>query len=106
MGWRDNYKVIHPAADALPMMPDEELVKLGEDIEAHRLKEPIKFDAEGRVLDGRNRLEAMERAGIALRTCDRDVFLGGIRAHTSSVRTSIGVTSALSRNRPRRSSPY
>jgi len=28
------------------------------------------------VLDGRNRLEAMERAGIALRPCDREVFLG------------------------------
>jgi hypothetical protein len=76
MGWRDNYKV-HPAADALPMMPDDELAKLGENIKANRLKEPIKFDAEGRVLDGRNRLEAMERAGIALRPCDRDVFLGG-----------------------------
>jgi hypothetical protein len=43
MGWRDNYKV-HPAADALPMMPDDELAELGEDIkqqfsEVTRLRE-------------------------------------------------------------------
>jgi len=40
MAWRDKYKV-HPLADLLPMMPDDELAKLGEDIKANGLKEQI-----------------------------------------------------------------
>jgi ParB-like chromosome segregation protein Spo0J len=64
MGWRNKYRV-HPTADVLPMMSDEELAELGEDIKSNGLKEPITFDREGVLLDGRNRLEAMERAGIA-----------------------------------------
>lgn len=69
--WRRRFKV-HPAADLFPMMSDDELAKIGEDIKANRLKECV--DARGlngnfdendlEVLDGRNRLEAMERAGI------------------------------------------
>jgi hypothetical protein len=31
--WRDTYKV-HPAADVFPMMSDEKLAQLGEDIKA------------------------------------------------------------------------
>lgn len=68
--WRDVYKV-HPAADLFPMLPEDELRKLGEDIKANGLKEPIAFwslhtgmDAETMVLDGRNRLDAMELVGI------------------------------------------
>jgi ParB/Sulfiredoxin domain len=65
MAWRDKYKV-HPAADVFPMMSDEELAKLGEDIKANGLRSPIVVDANGAVLDGRNRLEAAERAGVIL----------------------------------------
>ena len=36
MGWRDKYKV-HPAADVFPMMSDEELAELGEDIKKNGL---------------------------------------------------------------------
>jgi hypothetical protein len=65
--WREQYKV-HPAADVFPMMSDEELAKLGEDIKTNGLKHPIIFmDMDGRdlvLLDGRNRLEAIERAGM------------------------------------------
>src|SRR5262249_11562484 len=61
--WRKKYRV-HPAADVFPMMRDEELQKLGENIKAHGLAEPIAHKSDGEVLDGRNRLEAMERAGI------------------------------------------
>jgi hypothetical protein len=78
MGWRDDYKV-HPAADVFPMMPDEELAKLGEDIKANGLKHPIVlyvttahssrkdvYDTTSMMLiDGRNRLEAMERVGLS-----------------------------------------
>ena len=60
--WRDKYKV-HPAADLFPPMSDDELAALGEDIKARGLIEPIKFRGD-ELIDGRNRMEAMERAGI------------------------------------------
>jgi len=75
MGWRDKYKV-HPAADVFPMMPEDELAKLQEDIEGYGVRVPIglydETDAKGRIvktwlIDGRNRLEAAERAGINLK---------------------------------------
>jgi hypothetical protein len=64
--WRQLFKV-HPGADVFPMMSDEELAKLGEDIEATGLKHQIILTSDGlTLLDGRNRLEPMERAGIPL----------------------------------------
>jgi ParB-like chromosome segregation protein Spo0J len=60
--WRDKYKV-HPAADVFPMMSDEKLAKLGQDIKANGLRQPIVI-LHGMLVDGRNRLEAMERAGL------------------------------------------
>jgi ParB-like chromosome segregation protein Spo0J len=82
MSWRDEYKV-HQAADVFPMLNDDELAKLGEDILANGLREPIKlmyvgkakqigensFSQETVLIDGRNRLEAMERVGIDLESC-------------------------------------
>ena len=63
--WRDTYKV-HPAADAFPMLPEDELRKLGEDIKANGLNiAPALVDTVEKVLcDGRNRLDAMELVGI------------------------------------------
>src|SRR5215510_600722 len=66
--WREVYKV-HPAADLFPMLPEYELRKLGEDIRARGLEHPIVLWAENRdsevfVLDGRNRLDAMELVGM------------------------------------------
>jgi ParB/Sulfiredoxin domain len=67
MSWRDKYKV-HPAADVFPMMSDERLAELGEDIKKNGLTIPVLFwngDGKGPVLiDGRNRLEACERVGV------------------------------------------
>ena len=67
--WRDIYKV-HPAADMAPMMEDEALVRLGDDIKANALKYDIvmwrDIDGQWWLIDGRNRLEAMERAGVPL----------------------------------------
>jgi len=71
MTWRDKYKV-HPAADVFPMMGDDELKALGEDIKVNGLQEPLTFwwqttpKRQRLLVDGRNRLEAMERAGIEL----------------------------------------
>ena len=62
--WREAYQV-HPAADVFPMMSDDELAKLGQDIKA--LTIPVLFwrNGEDRVLiDGRSRLDAMERVGL------------------------------------------
>ena len=62
--WRERYKV-HPAANVFPMLSDDELAKLGQDIAANGLQSPIICqDASELLLDGRNRLEAMERAGL------------------------------------------
>jgi hypothetical protein len=68
MSWRDLMPV-HPAANIFPMMSDDELVALGEDIRKNGLEVPIAilFDNEKPVLlDGRNRLAAMERVGVCL----------------------------------------
>ena len=72
--WRSAYAV-YPAADVFPMMSDEELDALGQDIKATGLKVPLSFcwvetgtpTAHRVLIDGRNRLEAMERVGIRLR---------------------------------------
>jgi hypothetical protein len=40
MTWRDHIKV-HPAADLFPMMPDDELKAMGEDIKKGGLKYPL-----------------------------------------------------------------
>ena len=61
--WREKYKV-HPAADLFPLMSDEELRVLGEDIKANGLKHSPCVDEDGLLIDGRSRLEAMERLGI------------------------------------------
>ena len=66
MGWRELYSV-HPSADVLPMMSDEELAKLGEDILANGQKHSVLLWSNGQgtwLIDGRNRLEAMERVGM------------------------------------------
>jgi hypothetical protein len=67
LSWRDFFKV-HPAADAFPLMPQDELRKPAADIEKNGLKVPIQTRAvagESRpyLIDGRNRLDATESLG-------------------------------------------
>jgi ParB-like chromosome segregation protein Spo0J len=54
----------HPVAKLFPLMPDEELDDLTTDIRENGLHQSIILDAEGMLLDGRNRLEACRRAGV------------------------------------------
>lgn len=54
---------IHPTAAIFPMMSDEALDELAADIKEHDLRNPIVMH-EGRVIDGRNRLEGCHRAGV------------------------------------------
>jgi hypothetical protein len=66
--WRDILP-IHPAARLLPPMSDDELRVLGQDIRKHGLHEPVTLQVCEGVLvliDGINRLDAMEREGFAL----------------------------------------
>lgn len=53
----------HPVADIFPMMPDEALDKMAEDMKENGQQVPIIIH-EGRTIDGRNRKEACRRAGI------------------------------------------
>jgi ParB-like chromosome segregation protein Spo0J len=55
---------VHPVAALFPMLADDELEELVADIKERGLLQPIVLDAEGRVLDGRNRLKACELAGV------------------------------------------
>jgi hypothetical protein len=68
--WRSRIK-IHPSADLFPMMSPAELQELGEDIKAHGLLHPIQL-LSGAVIDGRNRLDAMELVGLTLEFRKRD----------------------------------
>jgi hypothetical protein len=61
--WRDH---VHPAADMFDLMTDAELKELADDIKASGLQHPIvilKDEGRWSILDGRNRLAALERCG-------------------------------------------
>jgi hypothetical protein len=55
---------VHPAADIFPMLGEEELANLAADIKANGQLFPIILDAEGQLIDGRNRMEACKLAGV------------------------------------------
>lgn len=55
---------VHPVAALFPMMTEEELDDLAADIQANGQLQPIILDAEGQLIDGRNRLEGCRRAGV------------------------------------------
>ena len=64
--WR-RHIVVHPAVDLFPPMSDAELLQLGEDIKTHGLRAPVIFlDNRKTLIDGRNRLDAIERAGLPI----------------------------------------
>src|SRR6266446_10224025 len=71
---------VHPVAALFPMMTEEELQELAEDIKTNGLLNPIVLDDEGTLIDGRNRLEGCKRAKvsptyIALNGIDPVVFI-------------------------------
>src|ERR1700722_3990020 len=55
-----------PVADIFPMLNDDELKALADDIKAKGLTEPITL-FEGKVLDGRNRYRACQLAEVEIR---------------------------------------
>lgn len=78
--WRELVKV-HPAAEVFPMLPDKELRELGEDIKEHGLKQGVvvwsapEYGAPRYLIDGRNRLAAMEVVGMATEATVRSARL-------------------------------
>ena len=54
---------IHPVAELFPMLPEDELRELANDIKANGLQQPI-VKMDDTLLDGRNRLAACELVGI------------------------------------------
>jgi hypothetical protein len=66
--WRDVLP-IHPAADMFPMLSDSELVELGNDLKATGQRYAIVLWKDQKhfepvLIDGRNRLDALERVGL------------------------------------------
>jgi hypothetical protein len=55
---------VHPITEIFPMMQEDELAELADDIKANGLINPIVVDANGILIDGRNRLEACRRVGV------------------------------------------
>ncbi|MFG2430314.1 ParB N-terminal domain-containing protein [Streptomyces sp. NPDC048590] len=55
---------LHPTTALFPLLDEEELQSLADDIREHGLDNPVVLDTTGRILDGKNRLRACEIAGI------------------------------------------
>lgn len=56
---------VHPAANVFPLLDDDELKQLADDIQHQGLQEPIVLTADGRTLvDGRNRYRACDLLNI------------------------------------------
>lgn len=64
MSTPESERSVHPVAALFPLLPDEELAELAADIAERGLLQPVILDADGRVLDGRNRLAACALAGV------------------------------------------
>jgi hypothetical protein len=79
-GWRDHLKV-HPAADFFPLLSETDpaaLKELAEDIRQHGQREPASYiknsDGDLVLLDGRNRLDALEMLGRKIDINDSSMF--------------------------------
>lgn len=59
-----NGMTCHPYAELFPMLGDDEIKALADDIRQHGLRELITTDIEGRIIDGRNRYTACKLAGV------------------------------------------
>ena len=65
--WR-KFLSVHPTADLLPLMDAKALRWLADDIKANGLQEPVTLDVDNPavLLDGRNRLDALELLGVEI----------------------------------------
>ncbi|MBR0742276.1 hypothetical protein JQ581_35605 [Bradyrhizobium liaoningense] len=98
LSWRDVLP-IHPAAEVVPPMSEQELRDLGDDIQKNRLHEGVAL-FEGQLLDGRNRLDAMELVGVSLLTGDGKINWENIPHHNVSGKDPVSFV--MSKNVQRR----
>jgi hypothetical protein len=96
--WRDVLRV-HPAAELFPIMPLDELRALGEDIKKNGLHEGVAI-LDDQLLDGRNRLDAMELVGIKLVTGNGQIEWANVPSR--NVKGVDPVTFVISKNVRRR----
>lgn len=62
--WDFDNVVLHPAAEAFPMLTTEDFDSLVEDIRVNGLRRPISRMQDGRIISGRNRYAACQKLGI------------------------------------------
>lgn len=55
---------VHPYAEEWEPLPDEEMAEMALSVLENGLRRPIELDAQGRLVDGRQRLEACRIAGV------------------------------------------
>jgi hypothetical protein len=67
-----NHIEVHPAAERFPMLPDDQLAAMAEDIAANGLKHPVVLAVDGRVADGRNRIAACRLVSVEPTFVTRD----------------------------------
>ncbi|GAA3389065.1 ParB N-terminal domain-containing protein [Streptomyces roseoviridis] len=60
----ENTIELHPTTALFPMLDEEELQALADDIRERGLHNPVVLDTTGRILDGKNRLRACEIADV------------------------------------------
>lgn len=94
---------VHPSAAVFPMLADDELAELAEDIKANGLIHPIVLDNEGQIVDGRNRYVACRIADVAptFVTLEHGDVLGFVisenvnRRHMGSGALAMAITKAV-----------
>ena len=59
---------VHPAAELFPLMQGADFDAFVEDIRVNGQQEPVVLDADGRLLDGRNRARACTSLGLRITT--------------------------------------
>jgi hypothetical protein len=101
---------VHPAAELFPLMSEAELRELGEDIKKNGLNSPIHLwtpgdfaekDSPVYLLDGRNRLDAMELVGHQPHVwLQESIRRFNRRFSTSELRTTFHYGSNRNRNSP------
>lgn len=84
---------VHPVAELFPMMSDEELADLAEDIKERGLLQPIVVSADGVILDGRNRFAACKLVGVeplfeTYKGADADGFALAVNTERRSLKPS------------------
>ena len=104
--WRDVLPV-HPAAELFPMLSREELIALGQDIQKNGLISKLAlWEAEKGatiyLLDGRNRLDAMEAIGLPVLDADGKRLDWKVAMRSVQIRGDDPYAYALSANIHRR----